>query len=476
MKKFTVLAILFINFNIAYGQDVIPNFNDATALINVWLEAQKDYEDIPAIMGVAVKDQEIIWSGTFGKSNREENTPADTNTMSSIGSVSKVFTATAIMKLVSEGKLSLEDKVKDILPEYTLQQTYPDSGYVTIKSLLTHSSGVPRDTDHSYWSGPDHSFPSQEEFHDNLSALKTNFPVGADMQYSNVGYALLGLVIEEVSGLSYKEYIETQIFQPLGMTNSVVEMQKSLYGNKHAIGYTATNRDRNRKRANFFQTKAIQPAAGISSSVADLAKFASWQFRLMESSETELMRAASLKSMYEVQATSKNGYAKRGYGYEVFTDAKGNTWAMHGGMCPGYVAFLKLDVSNKLAYAVLINASGVRALRYVNGIIDILKKADPTNEQQTTQTDLSQYKGFYNLNPWNSEYYIGSWGSGLVALYLPAESLQYALYFYERKEDNVFQLLNEKNEPTTEELIFYRNDEGIINKVSNDGQFHFRKN
>lgn len=475
MKKYTLISILFIHFNLALGQQEIPNYNDATELINVWLEAQKDYEDIPAIMGVAVKDQEIIWSGAFGKSNREENIQAGVNTISSIGSVSKVFTATAIMKLVSEGKLSLDDNIKDILPNYTLKQSYPDNGHVTIASLLTHSSGVPRDTEHSYWSGPDHSFPSREEFHDNLSTLKTNFPVGTDVQYSNLGYALLGLVIEEVSGLSYKDYIETQIFQPLGMTNSVVEMQKSLYGNKHAIGYTATNRDRKRKRANFFQTKAIQPAAGISSSVADLAKFAAWQFRLMESSGTELMTAATLKSMYEVQVTSKNGYAKRGLGYEVFTDKEGNTWAMHGGMCPGYVAFLKLDVSNKMAYAVLINASGVRALRYVNGIIDILNKVDPTSEQQRKQPDLSEYKGFYNLNPWNSEYYIGSWGSGLVALYLPAESLRYAMYFYQHKEDNVFQLLNEKNEPTEEELIFYHNNEGIIDKVKNDGQYHYRQ-
>ena len=475
MKKYILIAILFFSLITANGQDVIYDYHDATALINVWLEAQKNYEDIPAIMGVVVSDQEIIWSGAFGKSNVEENISADENTICSIGSVSKVFTATAIMKLVSEGKLNLDDEIREIIPDYTLRQTYPDSGYVTIESLLTHSSGVPRDTDHSYWSGPDHTFPSKEKIFDNLSDLETSFPLGTDVQYSNLGYALLGLVIEEVSGLSYKEYVETQIFQPLDMTNSVVEMSESLYGNKHAIGYTAINRNRKRKRANFYQAKAMQAAAGISSSVADLAKFAAWQFRSMDATKTELLPAASLKSMYEVQATSKNGYTTRGYGYEVLTDKEGNTWAMHGGMCPGYVAFYKMDVSNKMAYAVLINANGVRALRYVNGIIDILNKVEPTSEQQPKRADLSEFKGFYDLNPWNSEYYIGPWGTGLVALYLPAESLQYSMYFYKHKTDKIFQLLHEDNEPTEEELIFYSNDEGVIDKVKNDGQFHFRK-
>ena len=476
MKKYTLLALLFITITLVHSQDKSYDYKDASELINIWLDAQIDYEDIPSILGVVVKDQDIIWSGAFGKSNIEQNIEADTNTVCNIGSVSKVFTATAIMKLVSDGKLNLDDNIKDLLPNYTLKQTFPDSGYVTIKSLLTHSSGVPRDTKHSYWSGPDHPFPSKKELLDNLDELETDFQVGSNVQYSNLGYALLGQVIEEVSGMSYKEFIETKIFQPLAMTNSVVEMQQSDYGNKHAIGYTATNRDRKRKKANFFQTRAMQPAAGISSTVSDLAKFVSWQFRLMNNSKTELLKPELLKSMYEVQATSKNNYAKRGYGYEVYTDKEGNSWVMHGGMCPGYVTFLKMDVSNKMAYAILINASGVKALRYVNGIIDILNKVKPTNEQQTEKnTDLSEFKGFYDLNPWNSEYYIGSWGNGLVALYLPTESMKYATYYYKQKDDDVFELVNDKNEPMGEELIFYRNDEGRIIKVMNDGQYHYPK-
>ncbi len=475
MNKYILSAILIFNFANAFGQNENYNYQDVTALLNVWLEAQKDYEDIPAIMGVAVKDQDVIWSGSFGKSNVEEDIESNINTACSVCSVSKVFTATAIMKLVSEEKLQLDQEIKDILPFYSIKQAFPDGGNVTIESLLTHSSGVPRDTKHSYWSGPDFPFPSKEELVKNLSEMETIYAVGTDIQYSNLGYALLGLVIEEISGISYKKYIETEIFQPLGMHNSVVEMQKSTYGNEHAFGYTASNRNGSRKRASFYQTRAMQPAAGISTSALDLAKFASWQFRLMDATEPELLTPAALKRMYEIQATNENGRAKRGFGYEVFTDSEGNKWVMHGGICPGYVSFFKMNVTNKMAYTILVNANRVRALRYVNSVIEIFNKAESISQSKTKKNDLSEYAGFYDLTPWNSEYYISPWGDGLVALYLPTESVKYALYFYKHKEDDVFQLINEQNELTGEELIFHRNEIGIITKVRNEGNFHYRK-
>lgn len=472
MRK-NFLAVLFLMSFINLFSQTNDQYRDANQLIDVWLQSQVDHEDIPSIMGIAVKDQEVIWSGAFGKSNIEEGIQSTINTSSNIGSVSKVFTATAIMKLIEDGKLKLNDKLKDILPENQIKQSFPDKGDITISSLLTHSSGVPRDSGHSYWSGPHHPFPSKQELLKNLPELSTNFEVGTNVQYSNLGYALLGLVIEKVSGMSYKKYMETHIFQPIGMTNSSVGMSKKTYGKTHAIGYTALNRNRKRNKASFFQTKAMQPAAGISSTVNDLAKFASWQFRLMDSESKEILSPALLKRMYETHATSKKGYAKRGYGYEVYTDKKGDKWAMHGGMCPGYVAFIKMNITTKTAYIILINANGEKAVRYVNGLINILNRIDesPISSNQS----FSEYEGFYDLNPWNSEYYIGSWNRGLVALYLPAESLDYALYFYQHKKGNTFQLMDENNQPINEELTFLKNKKGIVDRVKNDGNIHFKK-
>ncbi|MCJ8319162.1 MAG: beta-lactamase family protein [Colwellia sp.] len=479
--NFILSTFLCLNAAIAYGQENKTKYEDVSTLIDVWLKAQKDYEDIPFISGVVVKDQKTLWSGAFGNAHYEDSATSNENTMSSICSTSKIFTATAIMKLVDEGKINLDDKVKDILPKYAVNQKFPEGGSVTIRSLLAHTSGLSRDS-HPYWSGPEHYFPTEEELYEVLSTLETAHPVGSDITYSNIGSALLGLIVEEVTGESYKDYIESNIFQPLKMSNSVVEMQSSLYGNKHAIGYTSTNRNGKRKVANFYQTKAMQPAAGISTTAVDLAKFAMWQFRLVDASKAELMKPSTLKSMYKTQGTTKRNEHDRGFGYEVVTDKKGNDWAMHGGVCPGYVSYFKMDVTNKMGYAILANANRVNTPKYVSGLIDIINRAESielefeenTKNEVEHDLDLSQYTGFYNLNPWNSEYYVGSWGTGLMLLYLPAQSLKYALYNYQHVEGDTFQLIENGKVVDQEYIKFIRNERGNIVKIKNGGNYHSR--
>lgn len=279
---------IVLNNNEVNNSEVNDKYKDASTLINVWFEAQKDYQNLPSITGLILKDQEVIWSGSFGNANLEGSVPSTLDTMTSICSTSKVFTATAIMKLVDEGKINLDDKISDILPNYSVIQKYPKREPITVRSLLSHSSGLPRDS-HPYWTGPEHYFPTEKELLAVLSTLETIHPVGSDISYGNINYSLLGLIIEETMSVSYKEFIENNIFDPLNMSNSVVEMQSSLYGKKHAIGYTAVNRDGNRKIANFYQTQAMQPAAGISTSANDLAKFLKWQFRLAAGKGNEIL-------------------------------------------------------------------------------------------------------------------------------------------------------------------------------------------
>ncbi|WP_211215639.1 serine hydrolase domain-containing protein [Colwellia piezophila] len=473
-----LLTFLCLHSAVANSQENKGKYEDVSTLINVWLEAQKDYQDIPFMSGVVVKDQQILWSGAFGNANREGAVPSNVNTMSSICSISKIFTATAVMKLVDQGKLSLDDKVKDILPKYSVIQKFTEGGSVTVRSLLNHTSGLPRDTNHGYYSAPEHPFPTEDEMFESLSIQATESPVGTDISYSNIGYALLGLIIEEVTGVTYKNYIEASIFQPLNMSNSVVEMQSSLYGNKHARAYTAINRNGKRKVANFYQTKAMQSAMGISTTALDMAKFAKWQFRLADASQAEILQPSTLKSMHHTQATSQsdNEY-DRGFGYEVTTDDKGIKWAMHGGTCPGYVSFYKMDVTNKVAYTILVNANKVYTPSYVKGLIYILNLAESieteVKEEEKEALELAQYTGFYNLNPWNSEYYVGSWGRGLMLLYLPAQSLKYALQYYQHVEGDTFQLV-ENGKLSNDKIYFSRDEQNRVIKIKNEGNTHTR--
>ncbi len=473
MKQAIVFLLLLFGIAETYSQEAPNDYDDAIKLIEVWLKAQKDYKNMPSIMGMVVQDQEVIWSGAFGQSNVESGQMSSTNTVCSICSISKTFTAIAVMKLVDEGKVGLDEEVENILPNFTVKQKFPENGAVTVRSLLAHNSGLPRDSGHWYWSAPNFPFPTKEALFSKLPALETNEPVGKKHDYSNLGYALLGQIIEKVSGMPYEEYLKTNIFDPLDMKDSYGEMPKSLVGKQHAVGYSAINRNGKRKRVNTYQTRAMKPAAGISTTIDDLVKYASWQFRLLDSNASEIVKPSTLKSMYDVHSTGNNGRLKRGFGFELYMDEDNKQWAMHGGICPGYVSYLKMDLSNKMAYAILINANGEKALRYVNGIINILKKVREPGETVNEVSNLLDYEGFYSLNPWNSEYYFTKWGDGLVAFYLPTESIKYSMYLYKYVSKDRFQLINEDGQ-LGDELQFFRNADGRVVQVKNEGNYHQR--
>ena len=176
MKKIYFTLFLSLLISNSYSQENKKDYTEAFKLMEVWLEAQKDFEQLPAITAIIVEDQEVLWTGAFGLSNVENNVKADTSTICSICSISKLFTSVAIMKLYDEGKLRLDDCVSDLLPNYNLEQKYPESGPITIRTLLTHSSGLPREAGYPYWTGPDFPFPSKEQIDLKLGEQETLYP------------------------------------------------------------------------------------------------------------------------------------------------------------------------------------------------------------------------------------------------------------------------------------------------------------
>jgi hypothetical protein len=216
----------------------------------------------------------------------------------------------------------------------------------------------------------------------------------------------------------------------------------------------------------------MQPAMGISSTALDLAKFAMWQFRLADASKAEILQPSTLKNMYKHHGTAKDEH-DRGFGYVVYTDKKGSDWAIHGGVCPGYVSFLKMDVTNKKAYAFLVSANRGNPYMYVNRIISILERAEKIEQKEKSQADLSQYTGFFNVSPWNSDYYVAKWGNDLVSLHFPVESLKYSMRHYRHIEGDNFQLV-ENGELTDEKTYFSRDTQGKVIKIHNMGNDHYR--
>jgi len=479
MKHYFFTTLLLFFFLSNYGQKEDKDYSDAFKLIEAWLDAQKDYEQLPGISASIIQDQEVLWSGAFGLANMEKKVNADPSTICSICSISKLFTSVAIMKLYDEGKLRLDDKISDLLPWYNLEQKYTKSGPITVRSLLTHSSGLPREANFPYWNGPDFPFPTEDQVRAELGEQETLYPSSTYFQYSNLGLTLLGQIVAQVSGIPYEDYIKQQILEPLNLMDTRPELPESLYGNKLAIGYSALTRENKREKVEFFQARGITPAAGFSSNVLDLGKFASWQFRLLDTTITEILKPSTLKYMQNVHWTDPDWKNTWGLGFSVSKGADGEKWVGHGGSCPGYRSALQLNPKSKMAYVVMINASGTNPGKYISGIHEILEKVkDPADkvdaEKNIEKKDLAEYVGYYSQMPWWGESFISTWGDQLVELTLPIPaSPGEAMTFFKYLSGDTFQRIRDDGE-LGETLEFDRDTSGRIKRVKQHGYYSDR--
>lgn len=478
MKKYYLTLALSFIISIVYSQETKKDYSEAFKLVEVWLEAQKDFDNLPGLTAIVIEDQEVLWSGAVGFSNVEQNVKAEASTLCSICSISKLFTSVAIMKLYDEGKLRLDDRISDILPAYKLEQKYSESGPITIRTLLTHSSGLPREAAYPYWTGPDFPFPTKAQIDSKLSEQETLYPASTYFQYSNLGLTLLGEIVEEVSGVPYDEYVQQNILKPLGLFDTRTELPEQLYGTELAIGYSALTRSRNREKVNFFQANGITPAAGFSSSVQDLGKFASWQFRLRDSTITEILKPSTIKYMQNVHWTDPDWKTTWGLGFVVYKGEDGNTWVGHGGSCPGYRSTLQIDLKNKRAYSVMINANGTNPAKYANGINAIIKKVKTPKKEEPTderieKKNLQEYVGYYSPMPWWSEEFISTWDGKLVTLGLPSEKPGDSMTFYKHIEGDTFRRIRD-DEELGETLVFERDKNGRIINYIQHGNYYKR--
>jgi CubicO group peptidase (beta-lactamase class C family) len=280
--------------------------------------------------------------------------------------------------------------------------------------------------------------------------------------------------------MPYEAYIQTQILEPLDMQDTRTFLPEDQYGTDLAIGYSALDRDGDRFKVNLFRAKGTKAAAGFSSNVTDLAKFASWQFRLRGAKSTEILKPATLKYMQSVHWTNPNWRTTWGLGFRVYKGPNGSTWAGHGGSCPGYRSSFELDLKNKRAYSVMINSSGTNPMKYVMGMHAILSKMSPKDkgekpDVQAPSRDLSQYVGYYDPKPWSSEEYIGTWNGDLVVLSLPADKPAEALTKFRHIEGDTFRRVREDGE-LGETLVFERDASGKITRYIQHGNYTARIN
>ncbi|HTQ27754.1 MAG TPA: serine hydrolase [Puia sp.] len=435
------------------------NYSEACTLIEKWMDGRRDFDRLPGVSVAIVHDQDIIWSKGFGFANVEKKIPMEPSTICSICSISKLFTSISVMQLVEQGKIRLDDSIQADLPSFDLKQQYSGSGPITIRSLLTHSSGLPRESEYPYWSAPDFAFPSEKQVKEKLGSQQTLYPASTYFQYSNLGMTLLGEMVEKVSGMPYNQYVEENILKPLKLKNTHPYLPEKLWGDKMAIGYGGIHRDGHRDKMPFFQANGITPAAGFSSSAEDLAHFASWQFRLLSANSKEILRPSTLKDMQRVQFMDPDWKISWGLGFVVFQN-DGSTMVGHGGSCPGYLTLLNLEPKTKIGLVIMTNAQGESLNRYATAIMGILKKAAQL-DLSTDSTDLTPYLGNYDSYAFGSETIIFRWKGKLAVVGARSDDPARDMELLKHVSGDVFRRIR-SDESLGEEIRFDRDATGRV--------------
>jgi CubicO group peptidase (beta-lactamase class C family) len=402
-----------------------PAVAQAVELMRVWLDAERDYLQIPSLSASLVHDQTVEWNGAFGYADRERRVAATPATLYSICSVSKLFTSIAVMQLRDAGRVRLDDSVAQHLPWFAIRRSDSLGGALTVEGLLTHASGLPREADFAYWTGPDFKFPTREEMISHLARQETLYPAETYFQYSNLGLALAGEVVAAAAREPYDRYVRGHILEPLRLTSTTPEMPLDQRGKRLAIGYSALRRDGTRIAEPFFQARGLAPAAGYASSVEDLARFASWQFRdLQRQGGGEVLAPNTLREMQRVHWVDPDFKTTWGLGFAVWRH-NDKTFVGHGGSCPGYRTALLLKPDQRIAVILMANAQGVEVDDLAQQAYDLVAPAiiaaakDTARVRKQPDSTLALYAGSYESG-FAGEVAVVPWGDDLALLGLPS--------------------------------------------------------
>jgi CubicO group peptidase (beta-lactamase class C family) len=336
--------------------------SQTTAKIDAYVQSQMRRYKIPGVsLAVLRKGQPAILK-SYGLSNVELTVPVKPETIFQSGSIGKQFTAAAVMLLVQDGKISLDDKISKHLPDT------PDSWKeITIRDLLTHTSGMGDYPDEISLRGT----YSEDQYLDIFKKAPLNFAPQTSWDYSNVGYVTLGILISKLTGKFYGEFLRERLFGPMGMSTARVISEADIVPNR-AAGYRLVNGEL--KNQEWVSPSTNSTADG--SYYVSLLDMAKWDEGLTRdfSSEPSAQRVFTRSSLEQMwtPVKLKDGRVK-GYGFGWFTDRIHNRrLVFHGGAWQGFKSFIIRFLDEELTIIFLANSWETNDFKLARGLISLV--------------------------------------------------------------------------------------------------------
>ena len=356
---------------------------------------------LPSLSVVLIDDQDTIWQESFGVANLETNQPAGPDTVYRLWSVAKAFTAIETLRLVEDGLVDLDTPITAYIPDFALQSRFPNSGPITVRSILTHRSGLPRNGCH--W--VDFTPNVLADLVTSLEDCYQTYPVGYRYKYSNVGFALLGYLVEETRGELFSVYLREKLLLPIGMDNSAFLRAHLPAQSEVAPGYE------------FYEGEYYPyeqgditsvPSGNLYATLEDMGKFVKFILREGEVNGAQLIDPATLNSMFVEQASSTRDPQPMGLGWKTTRVLGSELLIWHdGGPSDGTGALMAFLPERKLGVVLIANSTTFDGGFSVPLAVEILGLmlevkyglASPPEETPTTveveRATLEHYVGKY---------------------------------------------------------------------------------
>lgn len=364
-----------------------------------WLEYQQRYMPYVGAQVAVRLDHELVFSDAFGYADLATGEKLTPKHLFRIASHSKTFTATAVFQLVEQGSLRLDDTAGALVPELAGSEV----AGVSVRELLSHGAGITRDgRDSSFWS-LNRLFPDRDELIQTLRDGKILDP-NVHFKYSNIGYSLLGLIIEAASGQGYRDYVTANIVDRLGLKDTGPDLVTDRQGD-YARGYSSRAHGDQRIEIQHIDTVAESAATGFFSRAEELTDY----FQAHLDGDDRLLTDASKRRMRQTQWTIAPD-SMYGLGLSI-TRVNDRTYYGHSGGYPGHITMSKFDPERRLSISVLTNANDGPAATLCNGILQLIDLAlDSKHEAKTERQKPGNLEKFTGR-------FVSLWGIEDVAIF-----------------------------------------------------------
>lgn len=383
MKQTIVLLCILLSINRICAQSANVKNDQITQKLNDVMDVTFNKDGLGGVLLVA-RHGTIVYEKAMGKANMELNVPLSPDNVFRIGSITKQFTAVAILQLVEKGRLGLDDDITKFLPDY------PTNGYhISIANLLSHTSGI---KDMTEIAGLSSDIRRRQNSPADLIKLfkdqPMEFPPGTRYQYSNSNYVLLGYIIEKLSGESYEKYINEHIFAPLGMSHSYYDSAEKVIPNR-VSGYMQRQGD-TVVNAQYLDPSYAYAAGALIMTVGDLFK---WHTGLYKYT---ILKKESLDKAFTPFTLSNGQKTKYGFGWAL--DSLGTYAAIqHSGSINGFSAYEIYLPAEDVFVACFSNRMNISTGQPAMLAASIAAEARAVKDIQLTDEQMDRYTGVYKF-------------------------------------------------------------------------------